>query len=110
MIRVSVSRDKRGYRELVSKGHADYAGEGEQDVVCAAVSALIINTVNSLETFTHDRFTAEDRDGFVKLVFTDRQTQEGRLLMDSLLLGLCEISRSYGKKYLQVKIRESDTV
>ena len=38
---------------LLSRGHAGYAEEG-QDIVCAAVSALIINTVNSLETFTDD--------------------------------------------------------
>ena len=31
---------------LMSKGHAGYAEEG-QDIVCAAVSALVINTVNS---------------------------------------------------------------
>ena len=106
MIKVSVSRDKCGYRGLECKGHADYAGKGGQDIVCAAVSALVINTVNSLEAFTHDRFTAEDKDGYVKLAFPERQSPEGKLLMDALLLGLNEISRSYGKKYLQVNIRE----
>ena len=35
--------------------HAGYAEEGE-DIVCAAISALVINTVNSIETFTDDVF------------------------------------------------------
>ena len=35
--------------------HAGYAEEGE-DIVCAAISALVINTVNSIETFTDDSY------------------------------------------------------
>ena len=38
--------------------------ENGQDIVCAAVSALIINTVNSLETFTKEKFQAKDKDGY----------------------------------------------
>ena len=32
-------------------GHADYSEYGS-DIVCAAVSALVINTINSIENFT----------------------------------------------------------
>ena len=32
-----------------------------QDIVCAAVSVLIINTVNSLEAFTEDEVSGERR-------------------------------------------------
>jgi len=105
MITVSASRRAGSYLTFESRGHADYSEEGT-DIVCAAVSALVINAVNSLETFTTDHFTAADEDGLVKIRFEKEQSPEGKLLMDSLLLGLTEISRSYGKKYLTVKIRE----
>ena len=34
-------------------GHAGYSEAGS-DIVCAAVSALVINAVNSIEKFTED--------------------------------------------------------
>ena len=105
MIRIRVTRREGRYEEFLSSGHADFAEEG-LDIVCAAVSALIITTVNALETFTEERFSLEERDGFVKLVFEGEQTPEGRLLMDSLLLGLTEIQENYSDQYLTVKIRE----
>ena len=37
------------------EGHAGFAAYGN-DIVCAAVSALVINTVNSIEAFTEDTF------------------------------------------------------
>ena len=38
---------------FTSEDHAGYAQEGE-DIVCAGISALVINTVNSIEDFTED--------------------------------------------------------
>ena len=41
-------------------GHAGYAEEGE-DIVCAGISALVINTVNSLGLYTKDAFSTDLR-------------------------------------------------
>ena len=62
MITITVKKRNGNYLEFVSKGHAGYAEEG-QDIVCAAVSVLVINTVNSLETFTDDQFEVQEDDG-----------------------------------------------
>ncbi len=105
MIAVTVEKNAGRYISFRSKGHAGFAGEG-LDIVCAAVSALIITTVNSLEAFTHDKIRVKDDDGFVDLRFSPEQSDEARLLMDSLLLGLTEIETSYGRKYLKVDVRE----
>ncbi|MDO4274987.1 MAG: ribosomal-processing cysteine protease Prp [Eubacteriales bacterium] len=105
MITITVKKRNGSYTEFVSKGHAGYAQEG-QDIVCAAVSALIINTVNSLETFTQDEFQAEEKDGYVSFRFTKPVTERGKLLMDSLILGLTEIEHSYNNRYLTVKVKE----
>ena len=37
-------------------GHAGYAEEGE-DIVCAGISALVINTINSLGVYTKEKFS-----------------------------------------------------
>ena len=105
MITITVKKRNGNYLEFLSKGHAGYAQEG-QDIVCAAVSALIITTVNSLEAFTQDEFQAEEKDGYVSIRFTKPVTDQGKLLMDSLILGLTEIEHSYNNRYLTVKVKE----
>ena len=100
MITVTVSKKNNSYVSFTSKGHAGYAEEG------AAVSALVINTVNSLEQLTKDSIKAKEKDGFVSFTFTAPISEGGTLLMDSLLLGLTEIEHSYSKRYLKVKVRE----
>ncbi len=105
MITIKVRKKNGSYEEFISKGHADYAEAG-QDIVCAAVSALVITTVNSLERFTDDRFEVQEDDGFVSIRFRDELSERGMLLMDSLLLGLTEIAASYNNRYLTVKVKE----
>ena len=105
MITVTVDKEKGAYRGFCSKGHAG-SGRYGQDIVCAAVSVLVINTVNSLEAFTEDDFSLEEEDGFVRLSFKESLSGGGQLLMDSLVLGLTQIAQDYGIKYLQVNVRE----
>ena len=105
MIRITVKKRKGSYVSFTSSGHAEYAEEG-QDIVCAAVSALVINTVNSLEAFTEDAVETEERDGYVSFRFVKPVTERGTLLMDSLILGLTDISHSYQNRYLTIKVRE----
>ena len=52
MIQVEIIRDaSKAYVGFSIKGHAGYAEHG-QDIICAAVSVLAQNTVNSIEQFT----------------------------------------------------------
>ena len=105
MITIKVRKKNGSYEEFISKGHAGYAEAG-QDIVCAAVSALIITTVNSLEKFTDDKFDVQEEDGFVSIHFRNHLSERGMLLMDSLLLGVKEIAGSYNNRYLTVKVKE----
>ena len=105
MINITVKKRNGSYLDFLSRGHAGYAEEG-QDIVCAAVSALIITTVNSLEKFTDDKFDVQEKDGFVSIHFRNDLSERGMLLMDSLLLGLTEIAGSYNNRYLTVKVKE----
>ena len=86
-------------------GHAGYADEGE-DIVCAAVSALVINTINSIEEFTDDAFTMDCKDGQISnWEFTSDISASTDLLMKSLVLGLENIERSYGDEYLKISCK-----
>jgi uncharacterized protein YsxB (DUF464 family) len=105
MITITVRKSKNAYVSLEAKGHAGYAEAGH-DIVCAAVSVLIINTVNSIEKFTEDKIEAKENDGYVSFRFLKPVTERGTLLMDSLVLGLTEIEHSYKNRYLTVKVRE----
>ncbi|MDO5135144.1 MAG: ribosomal-processing cysteine protease Prp [Eubacteriales bacterium] len=106
MISITVKKRNGSYVGFTSKGHAGYGQAGE-DIVCAAVSALVINTVNSLERFTEERFSVREKDGFVSVDFEEYpNTDQGKLLMDSLILGLTEIEHDYSSRYLTVTVKE----
>ena len=102
MITVEIRKSGNDYIGFSSKGHAGYAEEG-YDIICAAVSVLTVNTINSIEKFTDDAFKAEAADGMVRWKFTEIPlSKEANLLMDSLVLGLKDIQENYGKKYIKI--------
>ena len=103
MIHVTIFQNK--YKECVgfqTEGHAEYADPG-QDIVCAAASILVINTINAIEEFTEDACTCDCKDGMIESwEFTSDVSAGTDLLMDALMLGLRNIVKSYGTDYLQV--------
>ena len=102
MITVEIRKSGGEYTGFSCTGHAGYAEEG-YDIVCAAVSVLTVNTINSIEKFTDDAFQAEAKDGMVRWKFTESPlSKEAKLLMDSLVLGLEDIQENYGKKYIKI--------
>ncbi|WP_333683544.1 ribosomal-processing cysteine protease Prp, partial [Enterocloster lavalensis] len=62
MIQVTIFRDSEESGDVFTgvelSGHAGYAESG-RDIVCAAVSALVLNMANSVEAFTEDGFEGE---------------------------------------------------
>lgn len=98
------SSDK-GYSGFLIKGHAGYANSGK-DIICSAVSSVVITIVNSIETFTNDEFECEMEDGFVKFDFRQKPSKEAKLLIDSLWLGLTGLNKEFGDKYIKLHIKE----
>ena len=86
-----------------SQDHAGYSAEG-QDIVCAAVSALVINFVNSL-TDDHYQIDVSQEDAEIDVVFTEELSKEGSLLLRSLILGLTSVEEEHGQ-YLDVIFKE----
>ncbi len=79
------------------QGHAEYADEN--DIVCAAVSALVITCINSIETLTEDRFSCESAQEDGRIVFRMQGDcgSGSQLLLRSLALGLEEMEGNYGE-------------
>ena len=94
------------FKTIECKGHAGYADPG-YDIVCAAISALTINTINSIHKFTGDEietFTDEEQ-GIIRFHFINAPSKDADLLLRSYELGVTSIFEEYGKKFLNIKFR-----
>ena len=88
---VKVSMSEHG---IQMEGHAEMSVNG-QDIVCAAISALTCNLINSLQTFTDDIIlTREACTGWVSIEW-EKLSDSGKLLVDSWYLGLTAINQEY---------------
>ncbi len=88
MIEVKVSE-----HEIRMQGHAGKSIRG-QDIVCAAVSALTCNLINSLQELTDNHIRADTSSGMTVIEW-EELSELGKLLVDSWLLGLTDINRKY---------------
>lgn len=108
MTTITIRKTKLGeYSGFNCIGHAEFAEEG-RDIVCAAVSMLVINTLNSLEELLHVpmKVVSNEEAGLIDCCFEDSLSEKATLLMDSLVLGLKQTKLEYGKKYLELKFEE----
>ncbi len=91
-------------------GHADDQAEAGQDVICAGISALVINAINSIDELTESRFSVDsagEEGGRITFSFEDVPGEDARLLISSMILGLREIEREYGNEYLILEFKEA---
>ena len=81
-----------------------------QELVCAAVSALVLNMANSIEQFTDDHRLRQmrTRQQEVSISGSPGHDQSGMqaLLMNSLVLGLEDIEEEYGEPYIKIRFEE----
>ena len=109
MTRVQIFRTTDGHtRSLVFTGHTDYAEDGA-DVVCAGVSAIVINTINCLEDLLHESvecFCDEEEGGDLICNVVKDLGAEGELLIECMIHGLEWIEQQYGEEYLNHRIEE----
>ena len=85
------------------KVHAGYDEYGK-DIVCASVSVIVINTINSIETFTDDYFTvnSDEKSGTIEFDMISNISKESTLLLNSLILALEGIEEQYGNQYIKI--------
>ena len=109
MINVTIFKDSSDmYRGFSLVGHAGYTESGN-DIVCAAVSMLSTNTVNSIDELTEDKISCHvDEDtGLLSMSFNGKIiSNESKLLVDSLIIGLESVRESYGDTYIKISYKE----
>lgn len=85
---------------LTVDGHAGYAETGN-DIICAAVSALVQNLVNSVEALTEDKIECRTWNGHMDIKW-EGLSEQGRLLADSFFIGVCSVANTYGDKFVRI--------
>lgn len=104
MITIKIGRLAGRVDFLSSKGHADYAEHGE-DIVCAAVSAILQNLLQGAELLGISAEWYSAKPG--KLYFkrpkelSDSSSEKLSFLLDTTIASLTEISKEY-PKYLKL--------
>ncbi len=99
--------NKNNYRGFLSSGHSGYASSGE-DIVCAGISVLVINTVNAINEFTDDdiKVNSDEKLGEISLEFSAIPSEKSVLLIKTMILGLKGIIDNYGNDYITLDYEE----
>ena len=111
MIKVTVYKDSNDhYKGFRCIGYAEYAEPGE-DIVCSAVSVLVINTINAIDEFTSVPYTVDtDEDsGFIDLCLSEDSNDDiyhdAALLLDTMVMGLQSIEETHSE-FIHLEIEE----
>lgn len=76
-----------------SKGHAGYAERG-RDIICAAVSMLVYNTIDCIKSFTDDKFEEKENEdeAYISFMLCDASPSDSaELLLKSLRKGIMSL-------------------
>ncbi|MEF9941046.1 MAG: ribosomal-processing cysteine protease Prp [Lachnospiraceae bacterium] len=109
MIKIAIYKNQK--RECVGFKAIGHAGQSDagQDVVCAAVSILMINTINAIEAFTSIETTmiSDDEEGLIDYQLSQEPTKEATLLLKTMILGLEDVENDDNyKKYIDITFEE----
>lgn len=100
MICVSVEKDSAKYKKITIDGHAMYDDYGK-DIVCSAVSSIVITTVNGILALNVDSIRHKEVEGSVEInVLNEDHTTH--ILLQNMLNLLKELEKSYPNN-IQVK-------
>ena len=108
MTHITIYRNQKNvFTGFYCEGHAGYANAGD-DIVCAGISTLVINTINSIEVLTDTEILAdaEQESGTIHVNFPSGCDKQAKLLVDAMILGLQGIQKNYGKKFLTLDFKE----
>ena len=106
MITVTICKNHDGdITEFETRGHAGYDDSGK-DIVCAAVSMLVIN---SIEAFTDTDMEVESRsdedDALISAKVTGHMSDKTAVLLKALELGLTQAAKG-NPKYISITFKE----
>ncbi|MCL6453166.1 MAG: ribosomal-processing cysteine protease Prp [Alicyclobacillus sp.] len=96
MIQLDVWTSGSGVHRFQLRGHAGYAEAGS-DIVCAAVSVLVYNAINSCERFAGVVLDVSDTPAALTCSVPDRSLSnvQVQLLLQSFVFGVEQVAESY---------------
>ena len=108
MTTILIRKTKDSYQGFNCIGHAGYADAGS-DIICAAVSVLVFNTLNAIESYTDDTMkgVTNDEAGLVDGGFEFPGSERGKPFVYTMILGLTGIEKKDGEKFLRLEIEEA---
>lgn len=107
MTKVTFSKRGNKIHSFTIKGHTGYDVAG-QDIVCSAISTLSLGIGDGIIEVLKVKPEVSINDGFLSMDFcniTEVELDKSQVLLETLLLGLKNIEKLYGK-YIKVKIEE----
>ena len=110
MIKIEIFRKNNNICRFKLSGHAGYSQAG-QDIVCAAVSMLVINTINSIETLTEAEIICSysndggELDCSLPGIISGKCEKDASLLLEAMVLGLNSVKQEHGE-YILISNRE----
>ncbi|MBO8427193.1 MAG: ribosomal-processing cysteine protease Prp [Firmicutes bacterium] len=101
MIKAKFTKNVNDSIELLIEGHALF-GEYGKDVICGAVSSIVIGGLNALNDISN--FDVVIKEGFVKVQSKNKISEEDKIVINTILIQLETIEEKF-PNYIKV-IRE----
>ena len=107
MTKVTFEKQGGRYTGFEASGHAFYASKGN-DIVCASISVLLINTVNAVTEINGEEYelASDEEEGVLVFRVLSDKRESTQTLFEALVMGLRNIRAEYGKKYLKIEEKE----
>jgi uncharacterized protein len=99
MIKINISKKDNLIKTISIKGHAEYDESGK-DIVCSAVSSIVITTINASIRYNQASIDYVDKDGYIKIEIL-KHDDIIDLLMNNMVDLLEELEEQY-KKYIKI--------
>jgi len=100
MINVNYSTKNNKIICLSSKGHANYSNYGK-DIVCSAVSAILVGGVNAL--IKTENYGINIESGFFEIKSISNETLiHDDVVLETILIQLLSVEKKYGK-YIKIE-------
>jgi uncharacterized protein YsxB (DUF464 family) len=110
MITVRLLRTPSGFlRRIAATGHAGYAKKENEDIICAAVSAIVQTAVGGLQDVAGFEPAYSLENGRIACGVPDPESLDPgtyeiiRVIMETTAVGLKQIELSYGSRYVNVQ-------
>lgn len=100
MIKIKVEKEGINYKKISILGHAMYDDMGK-DIVCSAVSSIVITTVNGILSLSNDslKYMIGKKGMTINVISKDRTTQ---ILIRNMINLLKELKSKYGE-FIEIK-------